>query len=1228
MEQLKKYLLQQISTKKLTPEEALVYLEELDLAASSSHHVEYAVIGMSCRFPHTPNLEAFWDCLINRRDSVGAFPKQRMDDVKYANARTFELYKDLHCRIGTYFDQIDLFDHVFFKLTPAEARVMDPNQRIFLETAIEALENAALTEDDLRKTNTGVFVGYSVNDDNYIDILEKNDPNIALGNQPSLLAYRLSFLYDMRGPTMIIDTACSSSLVAVHQACQSIALGDCDQAIVGGVNVRIFPAIREITNLGIEAFDGRCRTFDEKAGGTNIGDGVAAIIIKRRDLAEQDGDYIHAIIKGSAVNSDGSSNGLTSPNPEAQTAVLKAAWKQARIQPENLSFIETHGTGTKLGDPIEVLGLTQAFAATTSKKQWCPLGAVKTNIGHLEATSGLAGLIKTILCLQERTLPPNIHYHQPNPLIDFANSAVYPNSELLALKGEKLIAGVSSFGISGTNCHLIVEEYPQGSSPPAPLKPPYVFLFSVKTAESMITLLTKHLNWIKKHPNLSANDLSFTLARGRNHYDVRISIVADSLSHLSDKLALQIASNSIEEAAAEGIYMKNFSAERTPELTQLYLQNQPIDWNLHFPKGSGRKIPLPTYPFLQKRHWPKLEVEKKESINERLGSFFYELRWEEEPLNAISLLPRDQVFLFFIRQEADHEAFADFTEAQGISTLRIYSGASFRILDEKRCEIRADSFEDYKRLVEWALGKRSRLFGGVIHLWDCLPPSNKPKEWEEIKNSQTHGAFSAFHLINALNQSIPHEKWKFVTGTTYAHKIGYEKTAIDPTRMPALGINKVASQEFPLVESLALDLELKEEIFPLIYAEIFTAEKFKDAVVGYREGKRYIQVLERKEIFSLPNREIFLRDQGVYVIAGGGGYLGLATARLLAEKKKVRIALFGRKDPQSLSEKQKRQIAEIEQLGSEVVYLSGDVTNFESCQSLVQEVERKWGSVHGLFVAMKNISHQRLDTVTFERLSSNILAKVKGTWLLDTLTRKWPLDFMATFSSISSLTGGPTGADCCASNLFLDSFGDWRNEQQLPTITVNYTLIEADDGSLLSDRMSMIPPLTKEEFLQTLDLSLTKKMKFALIADFNTQVMNLVLPFMKIRFSSLLGREFEQVKTEIRKEQKIDFTLDEMIKIMQKIWKDVLGFDEIDRKANFFQIGGESISAIKLLHLAKVQLQVNLEISDLYSYPILEDLCRSIEERQKKKEDKKSLSQLLEDFQSGKIDLHETAKNL
>ena len=375
MNKLKDFILDQVSQKRLTAIEAMQLLNELQ-ESNISKAEEFAVIGIACKLPQAANIEEFWDNLIQKRDAIGPFPKNRIQDVKCVNQKTFDMFRGLNCRIGAYLDRIDLFDHTFFGMTPAETRVMDPQQRLFLETAVEALENAGLTEDVLKESKTGVYVGFSINDDNYIDILSKDDPNIALGNQPSVLAYRLSFLYDLRGPTMIIDTACSSSLVAVHLACQAIATGDCEQAIVGGINIRLFPAIREINNLGIEAYDGRCKSFDEKANGTNIGDGVTALIIKRKDLAERDGDYIHAIIKGSAVNSDGNTNGITAPNPEAQADVIVKAWKKAGIDPEKLNFVETHGTGTKLGDPIEITGLTYAFNEFTSKKQFCALGAV------------------------------------------------------------------------------------------------------------------------------------------------------------------------------------------------------------------------------------------------------------------------------------------------------------------------------------------------------------------------------------------------------------------------------------------------------------------------------------------------------------------------------------------------------------------------------------------------------------------------------------------------------------------------------------------------------------------------------------------------------------------------------------------------------------------------------------------------------------------------------------
>ncbi len=1134
--------------------------------------------------------------------------------------------------MGGYFDRIDLFDNSFFKVNPAEARVMDPSQRIFLETAVEAIESASLTDEDLKGSKTGVFVGCSINEDNFIDILSKDDSNVALGNQPSVCAYRLSFLYDMRGPTMVIDTACSSSLVAVHQACQSIESGDCEQAIVGGINIRIFPAIREIGNLGIEAFDGRCKTFDEKANGTNIGDGVAAIIIKKKEQAEKDGDYIYAVIKGSAVNSDGNANGITAPNPEAQVSVIQSAWEKSGINPEKINFIETHGTATKLGDPIEVLALTQAFSAFTNKKSFCPLGAVKTNIGHLEATSGLAGLIKAVLALNYQKLPPNIHFTRPNPYIDFANSAVYPASSLIDFRNQtdNLVAGISSFGISGTNCHLVIEEYKRKQmdkvEPNRQLKP-LTFLYSVMHDDLLKDHLKKHLNWLDKHPAVSLEDLSYTLAKGRNHYDCRVAFIASSQSDLRHKLSLFINDPFVEN---EDIYFRVDSLKNASELIQLYLKKTNIQWDAYFREVKGNKIPIPTYTFHRKRHWPKLEIENLNSEEEKIKSLFYKLEWLEESINYSDESLKEnlgKIFIFFMHRDERHEAFVRFVENKGVNVFKVYSSNEFSI-DKNKCHIVASRTSDYDRLVNLVLDTSEQTLGGVVHLWDYMPVSLDTESWEAVTQSQVHGVFSIFNLIRSLQKRNFSKSWSLVNITSHAQKVNNETDLIDPTRMPVIGINKVASQEMPLVQSLAVDADLDFSIFDLLFNEIFCVTNYPQAVVGYRKQKRYIQTLSRENIDTLPERNVTIREGGVYFIAGGGGYLGIATAQFLAKKRPVNIILVGRKEVSVVESKQRLVFEEIRKSGSTIEYIQGDVTEIHSCQNIIKAIENKWGVINGVFVAIKNISHKRLDDVSYEQFSSNILAKVKGTWLLDHLTKHMPVDFMANFSSISSITGGPTGADCSASNLFLDSFGDWRNDLGRSTITMNYTLIEADDGSLLSDRMSMIPSISKEEFLKCLEICLYKQINFALIADFNVRVMSLVLPFMKIKFHADLFQQFQvgkEKKTVSKKQIKTDMSLDEIVDSLKGIWQEVLGYEIIDQSSSFFEIGGDSISAVKFVHLAKVQLQVHLEIPDLYTYPILIDLAKSIYEKLNNTKETKGLEQLLEDFKTGKIDINQTA---
>jgi hypothetical protein len=413
---------------------------------------------------------------------------------------------------------------------------------------------------------------------------------------------------------------------------------------------------------------------------------------------------------------------------------------------------------------------------------------------------------------------------------------------------------------------------------------------------------------------------------------------------------------------------------------------------------------------------------------------------------------------------------------------------------------------------------------------------------------------------------------------------------------------------------------------------MFPVDTYRDAVVGYRQGKRYVQVLSQKNPFQAAAAASAapIRPNGIYAIAGGAGYLGLETARLLATKASVTIVLIGRKPEASLSPRQQTKMEEIRKLGSQIIYLEGDVTLLASCTEVIRNIEQRCGALHGIFIAIKNISHKLLEEVSFEELGKNIVAKIQGTWLLDNLTKHLPLDFIATFSSISSLTGGPTGGDCCASNLFLDSFGEWRNAQHRRTLTMNFTLIEADDGSLLSDRMSMIPPLSREEFVACLWTCLSSNIPFAVMADFSSRVMSRVLPFMKIHFADDLVSKFLTTTPEQRpaiaaQGENIP-TFEEIVSILVHIWKDVLGLDDVDSRSQYFEIGGESISAVKLLHLTKVQLQVQLEIADLYSYPVLEDLARFIEGKMRPqgsahKEPSSDVARILEEFQSGKIDI-------
>jgi amino acid adenylation domain-containing protein len=498
---------------------------------------EVAVIGMAGRFPGAGSLDELWANLLAARSSIGSMPAGRLALLQRGYPRPIEAER--FSRAG-YLEGIDLFDPLFFNLSPGEAELVDPQQRLFLEVAYEALESAGYASDEVFGSETGVFLGDAVNQ--YGMILPRFSGAALPGNRPAVIAGRTSYTFNLLGPALNVDTACSSSLVALHLACNSLRSGECGMALVGGSDLLIAPPLKDnpYADVGIGSKSETVRPFDAEADGTVRGEGVIALLLKPLDRALADGDHVWAVIKGSAVNQDGLSNGLTAPNPAAQERVIARAFEAAGVGADSISYLEGHGTGTRLGDPIEIAGLTAAFRRSTERRGFCPIGSVKANLGHLNSLAGLAGLVKTVLALGARTVPPATNFDRPNPYIDFAASPVFlPREPLpwMPAAGEPRRAGISSFGLSGTNCHVVVEEAPDAGSDRASAPGPAVFVLSAKSEAALARLVERYRSFLAARPDLPLADLAWVTGTGRGHFKHRLAVVAGSRAELDEAVA-------------------------------------------------------------------------------------------------------------------------------------------------------------------------------------------------------------------------------------------------------------------------------------------------------------------------------------------------------------------------------------------------------------------------------------------------------------------------------------------------------------------------------------------------------------------------------------------------------------------------------------------------------------------------------------------------------------------
>jgi acyl transferase domain-containing protein/NADPH:quinone reductase-like Zn-dependent oxidoreductase/acyl carrier protein len=497
----------------------------------------FAIVGYAARFPGAADAEGFWDVLREGRDAVSEIPEDRWDVDEFFDPEPGVPGKVVTRRAG-FVDDVTGFDAPFFGMSTREVRLMDPQHRLLLETAWRAVEHSGTAPTDLADTNTGVFIGLATHD--YLGMAsdELTYPEIeaymAIGTSNAAAAGRISYRLGLQGPSVAVDTACSSSLVAIHQACQALRLGECDLALAGGANVLLTPATMiTFSHAHMLAPDGRCKTFDAAADGYVRGEGCGVIVIKRFEDAVRDGDRIRAVIRGSSINQDGASGGLTVPNGGAQQRVISDALKRAGLEPSDIDYLEAHGTGTSLGDPIEAQAAGAVLGEGRDAGRPLLIGSAKTNIGHLEAAAGIAGVIKVILSLENELLPQHLHFETPSPHIPWDRLALQVVSEATPWErnGVARIAGVSSFGFAGTNAHVILEEAPEAA--PAAVEQPGDQRFSIlplsaHTPAALVQVADDYRSWLSMHPDATLADLCFTAGAGRAHLAHRAALVVNS----------------------------------------------------------------------------------------------------------------------------------------------------------------------------------------------------------------------------------------------------------------------------------------------------------------------------------------------------------------------------------------------------------------------------------------------------------------------------------------------------------------------------------------------------------------------------------------------------------------------------------------------------------------------------------------------------------------------------
>lgn len=994
-----------------------------------------AIVGISGRFPQAHDADALWRILFEGRDAITEIPLERFDWRPFYGAPEDALHT-VSKWLGV-LPCVDEFDPLFFEISPREAEYTDPRQRLLLQEAWHALEDAGYGERQLRQDRIGMFVGVEQGDYQLL----AGPHGTLTGNHDAILASRLSYVLDLQGPAMAINTSCSSGLVAAHQACLSLRADDCDAAIAAAVNLMLtpFPYVG-MSRAGMLSETGRCYAFDERANGMVPGEAVVALVLKRLSRAQADRDPIHAVIVGSGINYDGKTNGITAPNGAAQMRLIEATYARAGIAPEDVDYVVAHGTATRLGDPVEVGALDQVFGAG-GKRQYCALTSTKSNLGHTFAASGLVSLISLVLALRHQTIPASLHCDRPSDYIDWSKSAFYVNRANRPWPRDARrprLGAVSAFGMSGTNAHMVVRDHDDETERFAATAPAFLLALSATTEAALRQRIADLLEMLRADRNAAVGlaALSHTLLAHRQHFAYRCAMIAEDREQalslleaaLGDERSPAIVRGKVSADFEERPALKHYAdgvlralpaqendraayRESLTALADLYVQGYLLDWRALYAGAPPRRVRLPAYPFARQRYWCErgevapvvsapvptvapVEVPAETAAGTvQAGLQYVAPAWEV--VDAAQFAPEARA------------AFAVGGERPMVIGGGVLARTSVRALYPGAVMAETGEDDDID-----ALAAALDAAGGIDHMiW--IAPQTAVDADVQLLDAQRHGVVALFRLIKALLArgfgSRP-LAWTVVTFRAFEVHRG---AALEPVHAGVHGLVGSMAKEYPHWAIRALDLQSDADWLSGRWASVPADPRARPWAC--REQRWH-----RQQLVAVHAPEPAARPKGgVYVVVGGAGHVGTVWTEHAIRGQQAQVVWIGRRPRDARIQ---ASIDRLAAFGPAPDYIVADAADADSLEQARREINRRHGPVDGVVLSSIHLDPCALQDMDEAHLFAALRAKLDVSIRIVDVFGSESLRLLLFFSSLISFIRNPLQSGYAAGCAFADAY--------------------------------------------------------------------------------------------------------------------------------------------------------------------------------------------------------------